>query len=139
MQPFNRRVLVSGGLGASFGAGVSNAGPITLDTASPGAPAIIHQVFFWLKNPGSKSDRDQLIIGLNSLRTIEIIQQFYVGVPASTEKRDVVDVSYDVSELMFFKSVEDQKLYQDHPVHLRFVEGYAHLWKRVLVYDSSSV
>lgn len=99
---------------------------------------MIHHVFFWLNNPGSKADRDRLIAGLNTLRAIEVVQQLHIGVPASTEKREVVDNSYDVSELMFFASVEDQKRYQDHPLHLKFVEDCAHLWRKVVVYDAVS-
>ena len=99
---------------------------------------MIHHVFFWLNNPGSKADRDQLIAGLNTLRAVEVVQQLHIGVPASTEKREVVDNSYDVSELMFFASVEDQKRYQDHPLHLQFVKDCAHLWRKVVVYDAIS-
>ncbi|CAN7599231.1 Dabb family protein [Caulobacter sp. LjRoot300] len=99
---------------------------------------MIHHVLFWLNNPGSKADRDRLIAGLNTLRAIEVVQQLHIGVPASSEKRDVVDNSYDVSELMFFASVEDQKRYQDHPLHLQFVKDCAHLWRKVVVYDAIS-
>jgi len=139
MPPFNRRVLVSGGVVASLGASASIARQSHVASDLIGASSIIHQVFFWLKNPGSKSDRDQLIAGLNSLRSIEVIQHLTIGVPASTEKREVVDASYDISELMIFKSVEDQKTYQDHAAHLKFVEQYGHLWRKVLVYDSRSL
>lgn len=131
MPPFDRRVLLSGALAAGVGANAATAAPTS-------APSLIHHVFFWLKNPGSKTDRDQLIAGLNTLRAIEVVQQLHIGVPASTEKRDVVDNSYDVSELMFFTSVEDQKRYQDHPLHLKFVKEYAHLWQKVVVYDAMS-
>jgi hypothetical protein len=133
MPPFDRRVLLSGGLAAGVGANAAMAAP-----QSPNAPSLIHHVFFWLKNPGSKTDRDQLIAGLNALRAIEVVQQLHIGVPASTEKRDVVDNSYDVSELMFFASVEDQRRYQDHPLHLKFVKDYAQLWQKVVVYDAIS-
>lgn len=73
------------------------------------------------------------------LKAIEVIQRLHVGVPASTEKRDVVDNSYDVSELMVFASVEDQKRYQDRPLHQKFVADRGHLWSKVVVYDSLSV
>lgn len=96
---------------------------------------IIHHVFFWLKNPDSKEDRDKLISGLQSLRKIDVIRKLHIGVPASTEKRDVVDNSYHVSELMFFDNVADQKTYQDHPIHLKFVADCSHLWDKVVVYD----
>ncbi|WP_232283324.1 Dabb family protein [Paraglaciecola sp. T6c] len=100
------------------------------------APAVIHSVFFWLNNPESVDDRKSLIEGLNSLRDIPQIQALHVGVPASTVSRDVIDSSYQVSELMFFNSVEDQDEYQRHPIHKKFVKDYAHLWQKVVVYDS---
>jgi hypothetical protein len=97
--------------------------------------SIIHHVFFWLKNPSSKEDLDKLLSGLRTLEKIKMIRQLYIGVPASTEKRDVVDNSYHVSELMLFDSLESQKAYQDHPIHKKFVEDCSHLWEKVIVYD----
>lgn len=96
---------------------------------------IIHHVFFWLKNPDSKEDQAKLIAGLESLRKIKVIRKLHIGVPASTEKRDVVDNSYHVSELMFFNNVADQKTYQDHSIHQKFVADCSHLWDKVVVYD----
>ena len=97
---------------------------------------LVHHVFFWLKNPQSTEDRDKLLKGVKSLSRIETIRTLHVGVPASTEKRDVVDNSYHVSELMFFDSVEDQKIYQDHPIHQKFIQEHSMLWEKVVVYDT---
>lgn len=99
-------------------------------------PQLIHQVFFWLKNPESETDRKKLAEGLRKLSAIPVIQQLHVGFPASTEKRDVVDNSWDVSEIMFFSDVEAQKIYQDHPLHQEFIQQYSHLWEKVIVYDT---
>lgn len=107
--------------------------------ASPGAAKIVHHVFFWLNNPGSSADRDQLIAGLRALAEIPVIRSLQIGVPASTEQRDVVDASFDVSELMVFDSEADQKVYQDHPIHLKFVADHANLWRKVIVYDMKTV
>lgn len=96
---------------------------------------VIHHVFFWLKNPGSEADRKQLIEGLKTLTAIRQVKKLLIGTPASTEKREVVDNSFDVSELMYFDSTADQDAYQVHPVHQEFVEKYSHLWARVVVYD----
>ncbi|HZY82766.1 MAG TPA: Dabb family protein [Cyclobacteriaceae bacterium] len=99
-------------------------------------PRLVHHVFFWLKNPSSTADRDKLLAGVKSLKRIETIKMLHVGVPAGTETRDVIDNSYHVSELMFFDSVEDQKTYQDHPIHLQFVKDHSMLWDKVIVYDT---
>ncbi|KQM97310.1 stress responsive alpha-beta barrel domain-containing protein [Sphingobium sp. Leaf26] len=98
-------------------------------------PQLVHHVFFWLKRPGSQADRDRLIAGLRTLRDIPVIRRLDIGVPASTEKRDVVDSSYDVSELMYFDNAQDQKIYQDHPIHQAFVKVCEELWQKVTVYD----
>lgn len=100
---------------------------------------LVHHAIFWLKNPTSETDRNKLIEGLNTLRAIEHIQELHVGVLASTEKRDVVDTSWQVSEVMFFKDTKAQKAYQDHPIHQSFVKNYSHLWEKVLVYDAQDV
>lgn len=100
---------------------------------------LLHHVFFWLKNPESATDKQELIRGLKTLAAIPSIRQIHIGVLASTEKRDVVDTSWDVSELMFFEDAAGQKVYQDHPVHQAFVNNYSHLWKKVIVYDSIDV
>jgi hypothetical protein len=97
---------------------------------------VIHHVFFWLKNPDSKEDRAKLIAGVKTLSKIPTVRSLHVGVVASTEKRDVVDNSWGVSELMFFSDLEGQEIYQTHPIHLDFIKNCSHLWDKVVVYDS---
>lgn len=98
-----------------------------------------HQVYFWLKRPGNEADRKQLIAGLRTLKAIPQVRELFIGVPANTEARDVVDNSFDVSEHMVFGSTADQKAYQDHPLHEAFVEANSGLWTRVVVRDSVDV
>jgi hypothetical protein len=101
--------------------------------------SLAHHVFFWLKNPDSIEDRDKLVEGVKTLAKIETVREIHVGVLASTEKRDVVDTSWQVSELMFFRDLAGQETYQTHPVHLDFVKNYSHLWAKVVVYDALEV
>lgn len=115
------------------------AGATAVTTAPQSLPKLTHHVFFWLKNPESKPDLEQLIAGVRGLAQIETVRAIQVGVPASTEKRAVVDSSYHVSELLMFDSVEGQNVYQVHPLHQKFVTECSHLWERVLVYDSLAV
>lgn len=100
---------------------------------------LTHHVFFWLKNPDSKGDLQKLIDGLRTLEKIETVKGIHIGVPASTEKRDVVDNSYSASELLFFDDVKGQDAYQVHPIHKKFVEDCSHLWSKVIVYDTVEV
>lgn len=107
-----------------------------LPVPAPEKKQLVHHVFFWLKNPDSKEDRDKLVEGLQTLSRIETIRKLHIGVLASTEKRDVVDTSWQVSELMFFDDLAGQAAYQSHPIHLAFVKNYGHLWAKVIVYDA---
>ena len=96
-------------------------------------------VYFWLKNPHSEEDRQKLINGIKRLAQVPSVKALHVGVPATTEKRDVVDNSFQVAETTLFDSVETQNAYQSHPLHQQFVEQHAHLWERVIVHDAVSV
>ena len=101
-------------------------------------PKLVHHVFFWLKNPDSKEDLERLLKGLKTLAGIPSVRGVHFGVPASTEKREVVDNSYSASEILFFDDTAGQKIYQDHPIHQQFVADCSHLWQRVVVYDAIS-
>lgn len=131
-----RDFLATGAIaGAALAAGDVQAKP----AAAPGMPRLLHHVFFWLNRPESAVDRDQLIAGIKSLAAIETVRLVRVGVPASTEKREVVDNSYHVAELLGFDDVAGQNAYQVHPLHKQFVEAHEHLWRKVVVYDAMAV
>jgi hypothetical protein len=126
----SRRTFIAAA--ATLAATHLNAGESAVQTF----PKLIHHVFFWLKNPDSKEDLAKLLAGLKTLTRIETVRGAHFGVPASTEKREVVDNSFSASEVLFFDDVAGQKIYQDHPVHKQFVADCSHLWEKVVVYDA---
>ena len=129
MKEYNRRQFIAA-------ASVLAATPVAFgQPTDKKSTTLIHHVFFWLKNPGSPTDRQLLIEGLKTLSAIKEVKKLLVGTPAATEQRGVVDNSYDVSELMYFDNIEGQNAYQVHPIHKAFVEKYSHLWEKVVVYD----
>lgn len=123
-------------LAAASLVGVANPSPKPI--AASNDSFFIHHVYFWLKNPDNKEDRQKLLEGLKALSKVKTIQSFYIGKPADTN-RDVIDRSYAVSWLLFFKNKADQDSYQVDPIHLDFVKNYSHLWSKVVVYDSVNV
>ena len=135
MSKSNRRKFI--GTAAVLAAGTA-ATAIPLKSVKENYP-VVHHVFFWLKNASSKADREQLIAGVKKLSAIPTVRELHVGVVASTEKRDVVDNSWAVSELMFFSDLAGQAVYQTHPLHLEFIKNCSHLWERVTVYDAVEV
>jgi hypothetical protein len=136
MSTTNRRKFL--GTAAALAVGTTAAAAIPTNNMAKKYP-IAHHVFFWLKNPDSKEDRDKLVAGVKTLAKIETVKEIQVGIVASTEKRDVVDNSWGVSELLFFNDLEGQATYQDHPIHLEFIKNCSHLWDKVVVYDIATV
>lgn len=139
MQSSNRRKFI-GAAAALWAGSALTATPANATSSKKTTPAkrppLVHHVFFWLKNPQSTADRDKLVEGVKTLSKIETVKELHVGIVASTEKRDVVDTSWAVSELMFFNDIQGQATYQQHPVHLEFIKNYGHLWEKVVVYDA---
>jgi hypothetical protein len=135
MKKTSRRKFIAGAIAVGITSAASALPKLPMANKIP----LVHHVFFWLKNPRSVEDTNKLIEGLKTLKGIEKIKLLHIGVPADTEKRPVVDSSYDVSELMFFDTTEDQKTYQDHPLHLKFIENCSHLWEKVVVYDVKEI
>lgn len=98
---------------------------------------LVHSVYFWLNNPDDKKERAEFEKALKKLiKTNKIAVKKHLGKPGSTEKRDVVDNSYDYCMILTFANLKAQRLYQDAPTHLIFIDEAKHLWKKVQVYDS---
>jgi hypothetical protein len=130
-----RRDFIAKGLAIGASIPVLNAcGSATPDLSG----MFVHHVYFWMKNPENKDEFEQLKKGLEKLVTIETIKFKHIGIPAET-RREVIDSSYQFSLLTLFESKEGQDIYQDHPVHLQFVDECKHLWDKVVVYDSVSI
>jgi hypothetical protein len=98
----------------------------------------VHHVYFWLKNPNSKEDRDKLVEGLRKLSKVKTIKMFHIGKPADTN-RDVIERSYSISWMLHFANAADQESYQKDPIHLKFIEECSSVWEKVVVYDSVDV
>lgn len=95
----------------------------------------VHTVYFWLKDADSQTAKDSLYAGLQVLSSIGQIREAYIGVPAAT-RRPVIDHTYSYSVTFVFKNKANQDVYQEHPVHQKFIADCAHLWERVQVYDA---
>ncbi|SJZ44356.1 Dabb family protein [Sediminibacterium ginsengisoli] len=96
----------------------------------------IHQVYFWLNNPGNENDYMALLKGLEKLVKIAAIQQCHIGVPHTASTGETVEGSYSFSFLVVFTSKDAYEHYLQDPIHLHFVDTCKHLWNKALVYDS---
>jgi len=121
---------------------LQNAGFATLASISPLAAEpekkkelFIHHVYFYLKDPNNAQDEAKLLEGLKKLAKVPNIEYVHIGKPAPTS-RSVIVKDYTFSWMCFFKNIIEEEIYQTHPIHLAFIEEYAHLWEKVVVYDS---
>ncbi|WP_186756903.1 Dabb family protein [Echinicola salinicaeni] len=102
--------------------------------AKPKKDFMIHQVYFWLKDP--EKDMKSFINGCEDLIKIKSIKKAYIGLPAVTERREVVDHSFHVSLTVHFSSLEDHNIYQLAAIHKKFIADHEEKWEKVQVYDT---
>lgn len=94
-----------------------------------------HVVIFWTDSKKA-SAADDLIAGAKKyLAPIPGILHFHIGKMAPSH-RSVVDQSYQVALNIVFKDKPAQDSYQEHPLHLDFVEkAFKPNCVKVVVYD----
>lgn len=97
---------------------------------------LVHAVYFWLKADLTEAQRAEFQRGVDSLADIKSVEKVYIGRPAATAKRPVIDDSYSVALVVLCRDVAAQDAYQVDPRHLAFVEKFKTYWTRVQIYDS---
>ena len=101
---------------------------------------LVHSVLFWLKNPDSKPDRIAFEIAIQKLIANNPQKiSGYLGKPANTEARGVVDGSFNYFYQMTFADATAEAAYQIDPTHPAFVAEAEHLWEKVIVYDAAPI
>ena len=98
---------------------------------------LVHTVFFWLKPVLTEAQRADFRRGVESLGSIKAVEKIYVGTPAKTTKRPIIDDSYSIALTVVCKDVAAHDAYQVDPIHLAFVERFKTFWSRVQIYDAA--
>ncbi len=111
--------------------------PRPASAEKPPEGKFFHHVFFWLKEPDSPQARQEFLTALRKMKEISTIRYSFIGTPAGTP-REIVDNSWTFYWLVTFDGKDGWKVYNDHPIHNEFRKK-AHLWKKVLVYDTIRV
>ena len=97
---------------------------------------LVHTVYFWLKPELTAEQRAAFRGGVESLGGISSVEKIYVGTPAKTEKRPIIDDSYSVALTVLCRDVAAHDAYQVDPIHLAFVNQFKTFWTRVQIYDA---
>ena len=96
---------------------------------------LVHNVFFWVKKDAPASARQQLLDDCQKYLTSPTVKHLWVGIPADTPQRDVINATFDIGMTVIFEDVADHNAYQDNPQHDKFTERNKHNFLRVEVFD----
>ena len=99
-------------------------------------PGLIHTVYFWMTDDVDEAGMADFMDGIQELEAIPSVKRIFIGPPAATEARGVVNNSFDVALIVWFDDVAGHDEYQEHPIHLKFVEDYEAKFKEVRVHDN---
>ncbi|MBT4758278.1 MAG: Dabb family protein [Opitutae bacterium] len=97
---------------------------------------LIHTVYFWLREDLDKNQCTDFRISLETMHQIEHAEAMYIGTPANTAARPVLDNSYDFALTVILKDVAAHDAYQEDPIHQAFIAANKALWKQVKIYDA---
>lgn len=139
-----RRLFVSAGIAglttslmASCTTNTTESTEIKVESLSKGN--IIHQVYFWLKEGITEEEEMDFLEFFRLLKTIPGIKSIYVGKPAPTNPRPVVDNSFSYSITVSYEGMDEINVYEVHPIHLDAIEKYKKYWVKVEVKDSEVI
>ncbi|NHA06382.1 Dabb family protein [Mucilaginibacter sp. HC2] len=96
---------------------------------------IAHHVLFWLKADTTADQKTAFRKSLETLAGVESIKTLHIGTPAPIE-RAVVDTTYTFSLTVFFDDLAGHDVYQTHPLHLAFLDGFRVYFDKVVIYDA---
>ena len=97
---------------------------------------LVHIVLFWLKKDLSKDDLIIFKKEVSLLGKISSVEHLYLGQPAGTTKRPVIDDSYDFCLTVVLKDIAAHDAYQEDTIHLEFIKNCSHMWEKVKIYDA---
>ncbi|MGB0257057.1 MAG: Dabb family protein [Coraliomargarita sp.] len=96
---------------------------------------LVHTVLFWLRKDLDGDKVTEFRLALETMKGIEHAEAVYIGVPAATPERPVIDTSYDFCLTVVLKDMAAHDAYQADPIHVEFLKN-KDLWKKVKIYDA---
>lgn len=104
----------------------------------PKSAPFVHVVLFKSKSATPEADARELVKDIREiLAPLPTVKGLWVGSPAPTNTRPIVDANYDVGILLLFEDQEGLKAYLDHPRHVEFAKKHD-TGKEVRVFDFTS-
>jgi len=97
---------------------------------------LVHTVYFWLRKDLDADQCTDFRISLETMYQIKHAEAMYIGTPANTAERPVLDSSYDFALTVLLKDIAAHDAYQADPLHQAFLTGNKALWEQVKIYDA---
>lgn len=107
----------------------------TLNKPDKNKSVFVHSVYFWLKEDVTNDDKARFFELLRGLEDIRSVEELELGIPAGTP-RTVVDNTYDVALLVYFKDKEGHDFYQDDRIHTEAIEEFEDWIADIRIYDA---
>lgn len=97
---------------------------------------LVHSVIFYFKPEVTQEQTQDFLKGIYMLKEIPTVRAFYVGTPAETPVREVIDTSYGTMLTVVFDDIAGHDIYGPHSIHNAFIAKYNQLWEKVVVRDA---
>ncbi len=97
---------------------------------------LVHSVYFWLKPDIAIEDREKFWASVRRLLTIKSVRHGWVGTPAVTADRPIIDKSYTCALVLAFDDEAGHDAYQVDPVHDAFRTDCHEYWSKIQIYDA---
>ncbi len=98
---------------------------------------LVHTVYFWLKPELTAAQLAEFRRCVEAFERIKAVEKIYLGTPAATARRPIVDHSFSLALTVVCKDVAAHDAYQVDPIHLAFVAACKTFWSRVQIYDAA--
>lgn len=108
------------------------------NTSDVAKQKLMHQVYYWLKNPDNEMDKQKLVAGLHELVTVKQIKYSHIGMPQVFMADDPLK-NYHISLLMVFDEPSGIDEYHKDDIHQKFVKECGGLWSKIIKFDALSV
>jgi hypothetical protein len=110
--------------------------PAPAGSSGAGEEKVAHDVYFSLKDSSTGARSSLVAACYKYLKDHPGVVFFAAGTRAEDFKRDVNDLSFDVSLHVVFRSKADHDRYQVNEKHQKFIQENQGNWARVRVFDS---
>ena len=91
----------------------------------PESAPFVHVVLFKAKGPDAEAASRELIRDVKEyLSPLPTVKGLWIGRPAPTNTRPIVDANYHVGLLLLFEDQKGLQEYLDHPRHVEFAKKH---------------